>query len=99
MLDAQVKNKPIVLHEIVHNKKIIQDYEKQGVQFVESLDNIATGSNVILSAHGVGKNTEEYAKEHFNVTDTTCPFVARIHRWVEKLEAQNIPIVLIPKKL
>lgn len=98
MLDTQVKNRPIVLHEIVHNKKIIHDYENQGVCFVEHLENVADASNVILSAHGVGKKVEEYAKEHFNVTDTTCPFVSRIHRWVEKLESQNLPIVLIGKR-
>ena len=97
MLDAQLDKKPVVLHEIVHNKKIIQDYENKGVRFVENLDDIEDGTNVVLSAHGVGQRTEKIAKEKFNVTDTTCPFVMRIHRWVEKLESDNIPIVLIGK--
>ena len=97
MLDAQLDKKPVVLHEIVHNKKIIQDYEKKGVRFVENLDGIENGTNVVLSAHGVGYEVERLAKEKFNIVDTTCPFVKRIHLWVEKLEKQRIPIVLIGK--
>ena len=97
MLDDLSGKKPIVLHEIVHNKKIIQDYEAKGVRFVENLDNVADGENVVLSAHGVGFEIEKNARKRFNVTDTTCPFVIRIHQWVEKLESDNIPIVLIGK--
>ena len=97
MLDDLSDKKPVVLHEIVHNKKIIQDYEAKGVRFVENLDDVADGENIVLSAHGVGFEVEKTARKRFNVTDTTCPFVIRIHQWVEKLESDNIPIVLIGK--
>jgi 4-hydroxy-3-methylbut-2-enyl diphosphate reductase len=97
MLNALLDQHPIVLHEIVHNKKIIQDYEAKGVRFVENLDDVADGENIVLSAHGVGEETEKNARQRFNVTDTTCPFVSKIHRWVQKLESDNIPIVLIGK--
>jgi 4-hydroxy-3-methylbut-2-enyl diphosphate reductase len=97
MLDALIEKQPVVLHQIVHNKQIIQKYIEQGVRFVENLDDLAEGTELVLSAHGVSYFIEKYAKNHFKVTDTTCPFVARIHSWVEKLEHQNLPIVLIGK--
>lgn len=97
MLNELVPKHPYVLHEIVHNKQIIHDYEQKGVVFVESLNDVPKGADLLLSAHGVGKDVEQTAKERFVVTDTTCPFVKKNHLWIQKLEAKSIPVVLIGK--
>ena len=52
-----------VRHEIVHNKYVVEDLEKQGVIFVEELDEIKDKSRpVIFSAHGVPKSVPNSAK-------------------------------------
>nr|CAH7724704.1 unnamed protein product [Callosobruchus chinensis] len=52
-----------VLHEIVHNKYIVEDFKRQGVVFVNSIEEIEdNGGILIFSAHGVSKNIEEEAK-------------------------------------
>lgn len=42
-----------VYHEIVHNRHVVEDLEKRGAIFVESLSEIPAGSVTIFSAHGV----------------------------------------------
>ena len=97
MLDALLPEHPYVLHEIVHNKQIIRDYQQKGVCFVENMDQVPPHAHLVLSAHGVGSQTEKVAREKFVVTDTTCPFVKKNHLWIRALEAKNIPIILIGK--
>lgn len=97
MLDDLVPNYPYVLHEIVHNKKIIHDYQQKGVCFIEDLNEVPSGSHLVLSAHGVGKEIQKKAEEKFIVTDTTCPFVKKNHIWIQKLEEKGIPVILIGK--
>jgi len=52
-----------VRHEIVHNKYVVEDLKKQGVIFIEELDEIKDKSRpVIFSAHGVPKSVPDSAK-------------------------------------
>ena len=97
MLDDLLDKNPYVLDEIVHNKQIIKDYQQKGVCFVKSLTEVPKGANVVLSAHGVSKEIETKAKADFIVTDTTCPFVKKNHIWIQNLEKNGVPIVLIGK--
>src|SRR3954466_845468 len=39
-------------HEIVHNRVIVERFERQGVIFVTSLDEVPDGAPLMLSAHG-----------------------------------------------
>ncbi|MBP5534035.1 MAG: 4-hydroxy-3-methylbut-2-enyl diphosphate reductase [Alphaproteobacteria bacterium] len=97
MLDDLLPEHPYVLHEIVHNKQIVGDYQQKGVCFVENLDQVPPKAHLVLSAHGVTKEIEKKARQNFTVTDTTCPFVKKNHRWVQELEAKGIPVILIGK--
>ena len=52
-----------VRHEIVHNKYVVEDLKKQGVIFIEELDEVKDKSRpVIFSAHGVPKSVPDSAK-------------------------------------
>src|SRR5207342_3005112 len=42
-----------VYHEIVHNRPVVERFRKQGVVFVDGIDEVPAGSNVLYSAHGV----------------------------------------------
>ena len=97
MLDSVLSEKPYVLHKIIHNKQIINQYKEKGVIFVDDLKDVPKGASLILPAHGVSKKIDENARENFVVTDTTCPFVKKNHLWVQQLEKQGLPIILIGK--
>ncbi|NBX07171.1 MAG: 4-hydroxy-3-methylbut-2-enyl diphosphate reductase [Proteobacteria bacterium] len=44
-----------VRHEIVHNKRVVDDLAAKGAVFVKELDEVPQGGHVIFSAHGVAK--------------------------------------------
>ena len=76
-----------VRHEIVHNKQVVEDFEKRGAIFVEELSEIKDSSRpVIFSAHGVPKSVPIDAKnKKLNFVDATCPLVSKVHRESEQL--------------
>ena len=88
-----------VIHEIVHNKRVVQDLIKKGAVFVEELDEIPRGSRVIFSAHGVAKKIKSQAKEFQHITiDATCPLVSKVHKQTENYFKKNHKIILIGHK-
>ena len=89
--------KPVyVLHEIVHNKHVIDALCRAGAVFVEKLEEIPTGSICIFSAHGVSAATEELAHSLGLLTiDATCPLVSSVHRMVEKYHSEKDDIIII----
>lgn len=69
-----------VLHEVVHNRHVVDDLKNSGAAFVDSLSEVPDGSVLIFSAHGVGIAVEEEARARgFTVIDATCPVVSVIH--------------------
>ena len=86
-----------VRHEIVHNKYVVEDLMKQGVIFIEELDEIKEKSRpVIFSAHGVPKSVPEFAKlKKIFFIDATCPLVFKVHREAEQLNKNGFQILLI----
>ncbi|MDD4786847.1 MAG: 4-hydroxy-3-methylbut-2-enyl diphosphate reductase, partial [Pirellulales bacterium] len=42
-----------VYHEIVHNRWVVEHFRARGVVFVEHLDDVPAGANLLYSAHGV----------------------------------------------
>ena len=86
-----------VRHEIVHNRYVVEDLKKQGVIFVENLNEIKDKNRpVIFSAHGVPKSVTESAKlEKVFFIDATCPLVSKVHREAEQLNKNGLQILLI----
>jgi len=69
-----------VFHEIVHNKFLIEAYQRRGVKFVNDLKDVPAGATVIYSAHGVSPEIRnEAATRELNVIDATCPLVSKVH--------------------
>ena len=65
-----------VLHEIVHNKSVVNDLEQKGVKSVDCVDEVDQGT-LIISAHGASPDVIMKAKEKgLTVVDTTCPLVS-----------------------
>ncbi|SDP17578.1 4-hydroxy-3-methylbut-2-enyl diphosphate reductase [Desulforhopalus singaporensis] len=85
-----------VLHEIVHNKHVIDELRDRGAIFVEHLTQIPRGEICIFSAHGVSADVESYAEQLGLYTiDATCPLVTSVHRMVEKYHRDDYDILII----
>ncbi|MDR3631081.1 MAG: 4-hydroxy-3-methylbut-2-enyl diphosphate reductase [Desulfocapsaceae bacterium] len=85
-----------VLHEIVHNKHVLQELERLGAIFVERLADIPPRGICIFSAHGVSAQVEERAKTlGLRTIDATCPLVSSVHRMVEKFHGMDYDVVII----
>ncbi len=88
-----------VFHEIVHNKSVVAAFEKKGVRFVDTLEDVPDGVRLVFSAHGVSPLVAAAAKQKkLQVVDATCPLVSRIHRRAAELSSQGIDVVLIGHK-
>lgn len=84
---------------IVHNKVINEEFEKNGMHFVTSLEEVPEGATIILRAHGVGKSTiDECEKRKLKTINTTCPNVLKIHEIVKKHSSEGYKIVIVGDK-
>lgn len=85
-----------VYHEIVHNKPVVEYFTSRGVVFVDQLDQIPLGSNVLYSAHGVSPGVRRAAEQRsLNTIDATCPLVTKVHREAARYAREGYTIVLI----
>ena len=84
------------LHELVHNEIVIGELRDLGFRFVERIEDVPEGETVVFSAHGVSPAVREIAKKRkLNVVDTTCPFVAKVHRAARQFAEKGLPVVII----
>lgn len=94
------KNNVYSTDHIVHNDVINDEFEKNGMRFVNSIDDIPEGSTIILRAHGVGKSTiESCKKKNLDIVNTTCPNVLKIHEIVKKYSNDGYKIIIIGDKV
>lgn len=85
-----------VLHEIVHNQRVVEDLKSRGAIFTEEMDEVPHGSNLIFSAHGVATEKTKQARErNLNIIDATCPLVTKVHRQVERHAKVAREVILI----
>jgi 4-hydroxy-3-methylbut-2-enyl diphosphate reductase len=85
-----------VRHEIVHNKRVVEDLRAKGAVFVDELDAVPSGAITIFSAHGVAKVVEKDAEDRgLEVIDATCPLVAKVHMEGERYSNNGHEIILI----
>ena len=85
-----------VRHEIVHNKRVVNDLAAKGAVFVKELDEVPEGHPVIFSAHGVAKIVHQTAKDlNMIAIDATCPLVTKVHIEASKHARNGRHIFLI----
>lgn len=85
-----------VRHEIVHNKRVVEDLRAKGAVFVDELDEVPAGAITIFSAHGVAKVVQKDADDRgLEVIDATCPLVAKVHMEGQRYAGNGHEIILI----
>ncbi|MBP87648.1 MAG: 4-hydroxy-3-methylbut-2-enyl diphosphate reductase [Planctomycetaceae bacterium] len=96
-LAIQAFGSPIyVYHEIVHNKYVVETFKDKGAIFVDALDEVPEGSNLLFSAHGVAPEIRRIARERkLYAIDATCPLVTKVHLEAVRYAKAGYHIVLI----
>ena len=85
-----------VFHEIVHNKHVVEDFQRRGVCFIDSIDEAPEGANLLYSAHGVSPAVREQARQRrLHTIDATCPLVTKVHLEAVRFARDGYTIVLI----
>ena len=89
-----------MLGEIIHNDLVVNELIKKGVKLIHSPDEIkGENARVIIRAHGEAKKIYDRLGElGVECIDTTCPFVRKIHRIVEKHHEAGDEIIIIGDK-
>lgn len=88
-----------VLHEIVHNRHVVDHFKERGVVFVPDIAEVPAGELLVFSAHGVGQaERERAARRGLRVVDATCPLVAKVHAKAKSFAERGLHVVLIGKK-
>ncbi len=93
----QIYGPPVyVRHEIVHNKRVVNNLSSKGAIFVQELDQIPEGAVTVFSAHGVAQRVEDTAKfRNLPVLDATCPLVAKVHKEGQRYSKEGFEVILI----
>ena len=92
---AKNNNGVFCLGELVHNKQVIEELEKNNVKTVDDINEIPDGAKVIFRAHGVKESIYEIAeKKNLEVIDLTCGKVRVIHDKVSKERDKSFIIII-----
>ncbi len=83
------------LGPLIHNPRVVNELEEEGIVAASSVDDITEGS-VVIRSHGVVPETiEELKRREFRVVDATCPHVLRAQRAAEKLARDGFYVLVI----
>ena len=93
----RLRGPPIyVYHEIVHNRHVVEDFERRGVTFVNHVSEVPPGAVLVYSAHGISPEIRRQARDRGLVeVDATCPLVTKVHLEVQKFAREGYTIVFI----
>jgi 4-hydroxy-3-methylbut-2-enyl diphosphate reductase len=85
-----------VYHEIVHNRYVVETFRDRGAVFVDSLDEVPIGGNLLFSAHGVSPEIRRVARERkLYAIDATCPLVTKVHLEAVRFAKEGYTILLV----
>ena len=83
---------------IIHNDEVVKDMEKNGVTVINDLDELSSHEKgvMIIRSHGISKAEYDKIKDcGFEVLNATCPFVSKIHRYVEDYSSKGYDIIIV----
>ena len=87
--------RPTTLGPVIHNPTVVEAMRARGAVVAESLEQIQ-GDTVVIRSHGEAEAVHEALRARgLTIVDTTCPFVARIHRRVKEASQAGLPVVIV----
>ncbi|WNV85428.1 4-hydroxy-3-methylbut-2-enyl diphosphate reductase [Umezawaea sp. Da 62-37] len=85
-----------VRKEIVHNHHVVAEFQRRGVRFVDSEEEVPEGAVCVFSAHGVSPQVRRNADARgLDVLDATCPLVAKVHQEALRFARDGRTLLLV----
>ena len=79
---------------IIHNEVVTGALEQKGIYAIDTIEGQDV-KKLIIRSHGVSPEIyEESRARDIDVVDATCPYVKKIHRYVEKYYAKGYHIII-----
>ena len=83
-------------HQIVHNRLVVEAFERAGVRFVDDIEQVPPGAPLMLSAHGSAPEVIEAAQARTGLlVDAVCPLVTKVHHQVRRLADDDYRILYV----
>jgi 4-hydroxy-3-methylbut-2-enyl diphosphate reductase len=83
-------------HEIVHNQYVVNEFIKQGVVFVDDVNEVPEGAPLMLSAHGSAPEVVDAAREKGRIViDAVCPLVTKVHHEMKVRASKGYSVLYI----
>jgi 4-hydroxy-3-methylbut-2-enyl diphosphate reductase len=83
-------------HDIVHNRWVVEAFERAGVVFIDDIAEVPHGAPVMLSAHGSAPEVVSGAAERAAVViDAVCPLVTKVHHEVRRMADKGFDIIYV----
>ncbi|MBA5851937.1 bifunctional 4-hydroxy-3-methylbut-2-enyl diphosphate reductase/30S ribosomal protein S1 [Clostridium sp. cel8] len=89
------------LGPLIHNTDVVNYLKHKGIYPIEleNINNISSGSVIIIRSHGIPKNVFDILKEKdLVVVNATCPYVLNIQKKVEEYNKMGYQILIIGDK-
>jgi 4-hydroxy-3-methylbut-2-enyl diphosphate reductase len=80
---------------IIHSPQVVQRLAEMGVQQIDDLQGIESGT-VIIRSHGVPESEVTQAEAlNLQVLDATCPFVKKAQEYVKTLSEEGYTVIVV----
>lgn len=87
--------KTVTLGPLIHNPSVVENLKSKGISCVNQEEDIEKESRVIVRTHGVSKEIlNNLQAKNCEIVDATCPFVKKIHNYVEKYSKISYNIIV-----
>src|SRR5436305_7628524 len=81
-------------HEIVHNRTVVDRFERLGVVFVDDVTEVPEGAPLMLSAHGSAPEVVAAARARGGaVVNAVCPPATKVHHEVTRRAVKGYRVV------
>lgn len=96
---SRYNNKVYMLGPIIHNPRVVEDFQKRGVGLIDDIENVPDESIVITRAHGISPLVGEIAKvKKLKLVDTTCSNVKKLQEIAVYLHKNHYSLVIFGDK-
>ena len=83
---------------IIHNEVVIRSLEEKGIKAIDALEQ-SNVEKLIIRSHGVSPKVYRQGEEKgIEIIDATCPYVKKIHRYVEQYSKKGYQIIIAGNK-
>ena len=86
------------LGEIIHNADIVSELAGEGLQTVESVEQIESGTVLIRSHGATTEQLEKIRKKNLKMVDATCVLVKKVQKIAKNLSEDGYKVVMIGDK-